>query len=439
MKKYKSCIHIQNSVYLSPYEIRACCQRFFVDDKMKGDVALVTRNEPKDVDFLEVITAKEKLVKDINSGEDDRCNGCNLLEEREWPSIREEKINVISIENHSLCNMKCTYCSETYYGGVEPQYSLEFLFNTMVETGDNLHIAWGGGEPTVRKDFNDIFSYANKRFKPRTQRVFTNALKYSSALQNALDNRTTSITTSIDAGTEETFIKIRDSKGLNRVLKSLERYSKNSPDLVTVKYIFTLDNFDVENISEFVNNIKKNNLSKCNFLISADFKYSELNNEVVMAIISMYFSLYFEGIYTVSFDDHIFHKVRAIGRDVSNYLSAISFDEKQDKILMKVMDFIKQRNINEVVVWGTGEFSKYLFNTMDETKGLKKLNILGVVDRMEDKWGTQFMGYEIKSPLSLTNNEYDIVIASVNFYGEIFNQIVSLGISKDRIIPNFML
>ena len=135
MKKYKSCIHIQNSVYLSPHEIRACCQRFFVDNKIKGDVALLALDEPKDIDFSEVINAKEKLVTDINSGEDDRCNGCSLLEEREWPKIAEEKINVISIENHSLCNMKCTYCSDTYYGGVEPQYSLKFLFNTMPEVG----------------------------------------------------------------------------------------------------------------------------------------------------------------------------------------------------------------------------------------------------------------------------------------------------------------
>ena len=103
------------------------------------------------------------------------------------------------------------------------------------------------------------------------------------------------------------------------------------------------------------------------------------------------------------------------------------------------MDFIKQRNSNKVVVWGTGEFSKYLFNSMDEAKGLNKLKILGVVDGMEDKWGDQFMGYEIESPLSLTNNGSDIVIASVNYYGEIFNKIISLGISKDRVIPNFML
>jgi poly(ribitol-phosphate) beta-N-acetylglucosaminyltransferase len=439
MKKYKSCIHIQNSVYLSPHEIRACCQRFFVDEKIKGDVALLALDEPRDINFVEVINAKEKLVKDINSGEDDRCSGCILLEEKDWPKISEEKINVISIENHSLCNMKCTYCSDTYYGGVKPQYSLDFLFKTMPKVSEDLHIAWGGGEPTIRKDFSDLFSFATSKFKPKTQRVFTNALKYSSRLQRALDNRETSITTSIDAGTEETFLKIRDSKGLDKVLKFLERYSKNSPDLVTVKYIFTLDNYDAENISQFVEKVKKYNLTKCNFLISADFKFSELNNDVVMAIISMYFRLYFDGIHTVSFDDHVFHKVRAIGRDVSSYLSAISFDEKQDKILIKIMDFIKKKERNNIVVWGTGEFSKFLFKTMDQSKENNQANVIAVIDGMENKWGNDFMSYEIKSPEFLATNNYYIVIASVNFYGEIFNNIVSKGISKERIIPNFIL
>ena len=439
MKKFKSCIHIQNSIYLSPHEIRACCQRFFVDDKIKGDVALLTLDKPQDIDFSEVISAKEKLVKNINNGVDDRCDGCGLLEEREWSEISDEKINVISIENHSLCNMKCTYCSDTYYGGIEPQYPLDFLFTTMNSVGDNLHIAWGGGEPTIRKDFNDIFSYANSKFMPKTQRVFTNALKYSKRLQKALDDRETSITTSIDAGTEETFIKIRDSKGLERVLRFLERYAENSPDLVTVKYIFTLENYDVENISQFVEKVKKNNLTKCNFLISADFKFSELNNDIVMAIISMYFRLYFDGIHTVSFDDHVFHKVRAIGRDILSYLSVVSFDEKEDKILIKIMDFIKNKERNNIVVWGTGEFSKFLFKTMDPSKANNQVNIVAVIDGIENKWGNDFMGHEIKSPEFLATNNYDIVIASVNFYGEIFNNIVNKGISKERIIPNFML
>ncbi len=432
---HKSCIHIQQSIYLSPYEIRACCQRFFVNGKMKGDVALVTLEEPRNIDYSEVIKAKEELVKGINNGTDDRCSGCFLLKEENWKNIKDEKLNVISIENHSLCNMKCSYCSDVYYGGVEPQYPLEYLFKNLTSVGDDLHIAWGGGEPTVRKDFNDLFISLNNKFHPKTQRVFTNALKYSDTLQNALDNRVTSITTSIDAGTEETFRKVRDSKGLDKVLQFLGRYSQKNPDLVTIKYIFTVDNYDSYNLSQFVKKVKDNNLMKCNYLISADFNYETLSEKVIFSIISLYFMLHAEEVYAVSFDDHIFHKVRAIGKNVSNYIDNLVIVDNQDMIVKDAIDFIKEKDTNSVVIWGTGEFSKYLFDTITEHEFV----ISGIVDGMEEKWGSDFMGFEVQSPQSLIDSESDIIIASVNFYGEIFNKIISLGISKDRVIPNFLL
>ena len=92
-------------------------------------------------------------------------------------------------------------------------------------------------------------------------------------------------------------------------MKSLGRYAKNNPDLVTIKYIFTLDNYDSENLSKFVEKVKKNNLVRCNYLISTDFNYETLSNELIISIISLYFRLFSEGIYAVSFDDHIFHRV----------------------------------------------------------------------------------------------------------------------------------
>jgi poly(ribitol-phosphate) beta-N-acetylglucosaminyltransferase len=432
---HKSCIHIQRSIYLAPNEIRACCQRFFVDNKMKGDVALITLTKQRDIDYSEVVQAKEKLIKDINNGTDDRCSGCFLLKNKNWKSIKDEKLGVISIENHSLCNMKCTYCSDTYYGGIKPQYSLEYLLKNSNGNGDDLHIAWGGGEPTIRKDFNDLFLSLNRKFHPLTQRVFTNALKYSSALQNSLDDRATSITTSIDAGNEATFRKVRDSKGLDKVFKCLGRYAKNNPDLVTIKYIFTLDNYDKENLSQFVIKVKENNLVRCNYLISADFKSETLSNELVVSIIYLFFRLYSEGIYTVSFDDHVFHKVREIGKNVNYYLDNL-IDSVADKRFVKDhVDFIRKKSTNSIVIWGTGEFSKYLFDTSTEHEFV----ISGIVDGMEEKWGSDFRGFEVQSPQTLIDSESDIIIASVNFYGEIFNKIISLGISKERVIPNFLL
>jgi poly(ribitol-phosphate) beta-N-acetylglucosaminyltransferase len=432
---HKSCVHIQKSIYLAPNEIRACCQRFFVDKKIKGDVKLLSVNEPRDIDFHEVIESKENLVKNINNGSDDRCSGCLLLEEKNWPEIKNEKLNVISIENHSQCNMKCTYCSDAYYGGVVPQYSLPHLFKNVDEVSDDLHIAWGGGEPTIRKDFNDLFLSINAKFRPKTQRVFTNALKYSKALQEAIDDRSTSITTSIDAGNEETFRKIRDSRGLDRVLKFLGRYAKNNPDLVTIKYIFTEDNYDNENLSQFVEKIKSNHLLDCNFLISANFYYGTLSDEIIIAIISLYFKLQFEGVNALSFDDHIYHKVRTIGSNVSYYLDSLVTSRANKKTVKEYLELKKNRSNNKIVIWGTGEFSKYLLSTMKEGQN----EILAIVDGFEDKKGTDFMGFKVHSPTFLLENQSDIVIASANFYGEIYNKITSLGISKDRIIPNFLL
>jgi poly(ribitol-phosphate) beta-N-acetylglucosaminyltransferase len=432
---HKSCIYIQKAIYLAPYEVRACCQRFFVDGKMKGDIALITLEGSRDIKYSEVIEAKNKLVRGINDGTDDRCAGCFALKERNWGDIESEGLNNISIENHSLCNMKCSYCSDIYYGGVEPQYSLEHLFEGLINVGDDLHIVWGGGEPTVRKDFNDLFLSLNKKFHPKTQRVFTNALKYSDTLQNALDDRITSITTSIDAGTETTFRRVRDSKGLGKVLKFLEKYSQNSPDLVTIKYIFTLDNYDSYNLSKFVEKVKDNNLMQCNYLISADFNYETLSEKVVFSIISLYFMLHAKGIYAVSFDDHIFHKVRTIGKNISNYIDNLAIINSQDKIVKDAIDFIKKKGVNNVVIWGTGEFSRYLLDTATEHEFI----ISGVVDGVEKKWGSNFMGFEVQSPQYLIGRESDIIIASVNFYGEIFNKIISLGISKDKVMPNFLL
>ena len=46
---------------------------------------------------------------------------------QEIPRINPEKtlkINKISMEAHSNCNARCSYCSEMFYGGLNPNYNL---------------------------------------------------------------------------------------------------------------------------------------------------------------------------------------------------------------------------------------------------------------------------------------------------------------------------
>ena len=44
-KKYKVCKYIQDSLYVAPNEIRACCQRFFHNGEIRGDAKLLDITE----------------------------------------------------------------------------------------------------------------------------------------------------------------------------------------------------------------------------------------------------------------------------------------------------------------------------------------------------------------------------------------------------------
>ena len=55
------------------------------------------------------------------------------------------------------------------------------------------------------------------------------------------------------------------------------------------------------------------------------------------------------------------------------------------------------------------------------------------------KQGAGFISHMAFDPDVVKNNDASIVIASVNYYGEIANQIIAMGVSAKRIVPNIIL
>jgi len=403
---------------------------------MKGDVPLITLDEKRNICYHEIIDTKKKLLEGINNGTDERCKGCPYLKLDHWPDIEDEKVGCISIEHHSVCNMRCTYCSETYYGGVKPYYDVESLIMDINETSSDLHIAWGGGEPVLGKEFDHLFLKINNKFKPRTQRVFSNALKYSASLQEALDNRSTSITTSIDAGSEETFWKVRGAKKMEKVLSNLRLYSEVNPDLVTVKYIFTDDNFEISELEKFVDKITQYDLAKCNFLISSNFKDENVNDEKIISMMTLYWLLYRKGILAVTFDDHVYKRVNDVGSKYLNKFDQAGLPNKYLNIIQDIKESINYHNKKDIIVWGVGEFSKQLFK---DSRHLNLKNICMIVDGNPNRWGKNYMGHVVRHPKSIKESDASIVIASANYYGEILNQIILMGIHRKRLVPTFII
>lgn len=158
MNKTWSCTDLHHSIFLAPDQVRTCCKRFFVDGNIKGDVPLLDIAKST-FTSANILSAKRHLHDQINKGEATLCDGCPFMEFKDWGPLDRLDIYYMSMEYHSVCNLKCTYCSETYYGGSQPQYDVVALVKELLE-GKVLEncktIVWGGGEPVVDKNFTPL-------------------------------------------------------------------------------------------------------------------------------------------------------------------------------------------------------------------------------------------------------------------------------------------
>ena len=76
---YKTCADIENSIYIAPNEIRSCCQRFFYEGKMRGDAKLIEIKEGLTPSIDEIISARKKILEQIQNDENEDCKGEKLL------------------------------------------------------------------------------------------------------------------------------------------------------------------------------------------------------------------------------------------------------------------------------------------------------------------------------------------------------------------------
>ena len=126
IKKSWSCYDIHNSLFLAPDQVRTCCKRFFRNGKMKGDVVLV-ESKNQEINKSSIEKAKKKILTEINQGVSEDCLGCPFLEFKHWKNLEPLDIEHISFEYHSVCTMKCIYCSDKFYGGKKPTYNISNL------------------------------------------------------------------------------------------------------------------------------------------------------------------------------------------------------------------------------------------------------------------------------------------------------------------------
>ena len=430
-----SCVDLHGSVFLAPNQIRTCCKRFFIDGEMKGDVVLLNSSDIDSTGIMinKVLDAKKKLYASINKGEKTECDGCPFLEFKEWGSFDDFKINKLSFEYHSVCNLKCTYCSDTYYGGMTEMYDVDAFIGNLIDENllaENSLIIWGGGEPVLDKNFPAHIQLIVDKLPRTVHRVITNSVTFSEKICELLSEGKVSIFTSIDAGTEETFKKVRGMNRLYRVMDNVGKYASVNPKNVTIKYIFTDGNGAIEEIIAFVDLIRKYKLFHCNFQISSDFKEEFVVSKDLVLMVSMYKMLLDIGCKVVFLDDLLMHK---LGDLSSHAEESFRLELKKTGIDGVLAD---KDSYESVVVWGAGEQAKLL---AQKSMFFKHVDIKFFVDSTPSKIDTRYLDREIFHPRILLESEISIVIAAVQSYSLIYQEFLKLNINEDRLIHKLIL
>jgi organic radical activating enzyme len=257
---YVSCPWIEDSLHFHEYKLGFCCTSHTVD---KGWANVGTfQGGPVPIDF--VLARKQQLTEENQTGTENACKGCPELARRAWPA-KPWPFGILIINSHSACNQKCDYCflaiadfeMPAYYYMAEPG------IDSLVEGGwlaPNAYVLWGGGEPTVSREFPTI---SQKLFARGCHfNIYSNATRVMPVLEEALAQGRCHFVTSVDAGTPETYHRIKylsdhpvllDGRtAFDQVWANIATYAKANSDSVIVKYIFNRKNLSDPDIEGFI-------------------------------------------------------------------------------------------------------------------------------------------------------------------------------------------
>ena len=243
MQHYTNCHWIQHGLSFENDHIEMCCLcchkgggRLHIKDEYKG----------KGLKWDDIFKLKEKFIEENKKGIiDPRCEGCFNLVHKDWDDD-QKYINYLHFNHWTHCNSDCIYCYTSWDKKnyqKKPHYKVMPMLKELFKKKlfhPNGEITFAGGEPTILNEFDDIINILLKNGVNRIT-VHSSGIKLSKGIEKGIKEGKLSVCLSADAGSSETFYKVKRVNKFNKFWQNVEKYAQAQPQdkntLVETKFI----------------------------------------------------------------------------------------------------------------------------------------------------------------------------------------------------------
>lgn len=224
---FQSCDWLEHGIIFDHCNlVRVCCSQC---NEGGGRPILLHGYHGEPIDWERLFNQKNEMRDVQRTGETyAKCKGCILLHDGEWDD--ENYINRLLLTHWTDCNCRCIYCPavrDEELKRVNKHYDILPVLRDMCEKNildKHAFISIAGGESTIYPEFEDML-HLLLDYGCDNVLINSSGIKYSNAIEKGLSEHKIQLVISVDAGTRETYEKIKLVNTYDKVMDNLRNYA----------------------------------------------------------------------------------------------------------------------------------------------------------------------------------------------------------------------
>jgi pyruvate-formate lyase-activating enzyme len=279
------CNQLGHAFWVSDESFRLCCHY----NRKYKDYFAVPYNSA--IDGLEKANKRCSEIMDLHRrGVPGQCEGCTFLQKSLYKTQTVRDIHITQCKG-DVCNLRCVYCIAWPTMNINRQRDLKALLTELCTAyqGIPFNCTFVNGEFFARGDADEILEYLED--KECTISFTSNGTVFSERLLKMIRSdkaKVKQIVCSLDAGTRQTYKKIRGQDYFDNVLTNLKQYSEAGL-YITLKYIFLPGaNDNQADFEGFANAAEHIGAKRTRITANQNEKHIPLSAEAVEAVCGFY-------------------------------------------------------------------------------------------------------------------------------------------------------